>query len=91
MNARVVGGLLDFALAADDGGVGVHFEEFFGKGLEDVSACAVEYVCVEALTPLGPVSAEVDRITGRSKTCPMAACAMMLFWYRLGSQSLAIW
>lgn len=43
------------------------------------------------LTPLGPVSAEVERITGRSKTWPIAACAMMLFWYRLGSQSLAMW
>jgi hypothetical protein len=31
-------------------------------------------------TPLGPVSADVDRMTGMSKTWPMAACAMMLFW-----------
>jgi hypothetical protein len=38
---RENGDVLDFALAADEGGVGVHFDEFFGEGLWDVSLCSV--------------------------------------------------
>jgi hypothetical protein len=40
--------LLDFALAADEGGVGVHFDEFLGEGLWDISLCSVsQCVCIE--------------------------------------------
>ena len=42
----------------------------------------------EGIFPLGPVSAEDVRMTGRLKTLPIAACAMMLSRKRVGSKSL---
>ena len=54
---------------------------------------ALGYISIISLGrgPLGPVSAEVVMMTGRSNSLPSSAWAIMLSRYRVGSQSRASW
>jgi hypothetical protein len=70
---------VDFALAVDEGCVGVQVDDFFGEGA--VWTCRFfsgRYWLGEGIV-LVPVSADVVKMVGRSKRFPIAAWAMMLW------------